>query len=81
VPEGDSIHRLARTLDRALAGQSVTSFESVYPALTRVNDDTPVVGRAIVGARAAGKHLLLELSGGLVLRTHLRMHGRWHVYR
>jgi endonuclease-8 len=28
-----------------------------------------------------GKHLLMWLSGGLVLRTHMRMKGSWHVYR
>jgi endonuclease-8 len=81
VPEGDTIFRLARALDRALSGRIVTAFESVYPALTRINDDTPLVGRTITGARSAGKHLLLEFSGSLVLRTHLRMNGRWHLYR
>jgi len=30
---------------------------------------------------ARGKHLLIWLSGDLVLRTHMRMHGSWHVYR
>jgi formamidopyrimidine-DNA glycosylase len=76
VPEGDTIFRLARTLNRALAGQTVASFESVYPSLTHVSEDSPAVWRTIVGARSAGKHLLLEFSGGLVLRTHRRMYGR-----
>ena len=31
--------------------------------------------------RAVGKHLLMEFSGHLVLRTHMRMSGSWHVYR
>jgi endonuclease-8 len=31
--------------------------------------------------RSIGKHLLIELSGDLVLRTHMRMSGSWHVYR
>ncbi len=47
MPEGDTIFRAAQTLHRALAGRTVTGFESVYPALTRVDDDTPVVGRTI----------------------------------
>ncbi len=81
MPEGDTIFRLARAIDRALAGRTVTAFESVYPGLVRVNIDTPVVGRTIVGARSTGKHLLIEFSGSLVLRTHLRMNGRWHLYR
>jgi endonuclease VIII len=28
-----------------------------------------------------GKHLLVHLSGGVSLHTHLRMTGSWHVYR
>ena len=45
MPEGDTIYRAARTLHRALAGQVVTAFESVYPHLTRVHDDQPITGR------------------------------------
>jgi endonuclease-8 len=81
VPEGDTIFRAARTLHRALAGKTVTSFESVLPALNRVHEDTPLTGRTIEGVSAAGKHLLMHLSGVIVLRTHMRMYGSWHIYR
>jgi endonuclease-8 len=81
MPEGDTIFRAARTLDRALAGQAVTSFESAYPALARVHDDRPVTGRIVERAWSEGKHLLIAFSGGLVLRTHMRMNGSWHIYR
>ncbi len=30
---------------------------------------------------AVGKHLLVRFEGGVVLRTHLRMTGSWHLYR
>jgi len=30
---------------------------------------------------ARGKHLLMHFSGDLVLRTHMRMSGSWHLYR
>jgi len=81
VPEGDTIFRAARTLNRALAGRTVTRFESVFPALTRVHDDGPITGRTIDSVTAAGKHVLLRFSGDLVLRTHMRMNGTWHIYR
>ena len=81
MPEGDTIFRTARTLDRALAGRSVTRFESVLPHLTRVADDTPIAGRTVDRVESRGKHLLIWFSGGLVLRTHMRMHGSWHIYR
>lgn len=81
MPEGDTIFRAARTLQRALAGRTVTRFESVLPALTRVDADTPLRGRTIERVEARGKHLLIWFSGALVLRTHMRMHGSWHIYR
>jgi endonuclease-8 len=96
VPEGDAIYRTARTLNRALAGRIVTRFESVLPALTRVHEDTPITGRLVERVESAGKHVLMrfspldsargdrepaERSRGLVLRTHMRMNGSWHIYR
>ena len=81
MPEGDTIFRAARTLHRALAGHEVVRFESMFPALTRIHEDTPVTGRQVERVSAAGKHLLIGLSGDLVLRTHMRMNGSWHIYR
>src|SRR5262245_42123709 len=81
MPEGDTIHRAASAMHRALAGRVVTRFESVYPSVTRVAVDHPVVGRTIESVVARGKHLLIAFSGDLVLRTHLRMNGSWHLYR
>ena len=81
MPEGDTIFRAARTLHRALAGKAVTAFESVFPALNRIDEDAPVVGRTIERIHSTGKHLLMHFSGDLVLRTHMRMNGSWHIYR
>ncbi|MBA3948924.1 MAG: Fpg/Nei family DNA glycosylase [Acidobacteria bacterium] len=88
MPEGDTIYRAARTLHRALAGHTVTRFSSVYPALTRIDEDAPLAGRAITLVEARGKHLLMHFgapsaagAGPLTLRTHMRMRGSWHIYR
>jgi endonuclease-8 len=81
MPEGDTIFRAAQALHKALASRVVTRFESVYPALTRVADDHPIVGRTIESVTARGKHLLIAFSGDLILRTHMRMNGSWHLYR
>lgn len=93
MPEGDTIFRAARTLHLALAGKQVTGFTSDYPALTRIDEDTPLKGRTITGVEARGKHLLIHFSGGAgpagspgletcatTLRTHMRMKGSWHIY-
>ena len=88
MPEGDTIFRAARTLNLALAGKPVTRFTSVYPALTRIDEDAPIAGRIITSVEARGKHLLMHFgetpglkSRPTTLRTHLRMHGSWHIYR
>ncbi|MBA2303678.1 MAG: Fpg/Nei family DNA glycosylase [Acidobacteria bacterium] len=81
MPEGDTIFRAARTLNRALSGRIVTAFDSVFPKLTRVHDDTPITGRTVESVTANGKHVLMAFSGNLVLRTHMRMNGSWHIYR
>jgi endonuclease VIII len=81
VPEGDTIFRAARTMDKALAGRVVTGFEAVFPQLMRVDVDRPLRGRRIERVEARGKHLLIWFSGDLILRTHMRMKGSWHLYR
>jgi endonuclease-8 len=81
MPEGDTIFRAAQTLQRALGGGIVTRFETVLPALSRIDEDSPLRGRTIERVSSAGKHLLMQFSDGLVLRTHMRMNGSWHIYR
>lgn len=65
----------------ALAGQPVVGFETVYAQLARVDDEQPITGRTIDRVTAEGKHLLIHFTGDLTLRTHMRMHGSWHLYR
>jgi endonuclease-8 len=81
MPEGDTIFRTARTLQHALAGQTVTRFETVLPKLARVDCDTPLAGRTVESVESRGKWLLMRFSGDLVLLTHMLMSGSWHIYR
>jgi endonuclease-8 len=81
MPEGDTIFRAAQTLHRALAGHHVVRFDSALPALNRINDDRPLAGRTVESVSSRGKHLLIAFSGDLVLHTHMRMNGSWHIYR
>jgi endonuclease VIII len=80
MPEGDTIFRTAQALHRHLAGRIVTRFESVFPALTRIDHDRPLAGRTVERVISRGKHILMTFSGDLVLHTHMRMHGSWHGY-
>jgi endonuclease-8 len=77
VPEGDTIRRAARALER-LVGEEL-AVEAVHPR-ARVTGVAPRLdGRRLEAVDAHGKHLLLEFDGGLVLRSHLGMTGSWRV--
>jgi endonuclease-8 len=81
VPEGDTLFRAAGALHGALAGRVVTGFDTALAPLARIHDDTPITGRTVERCASVGKHLLIWFSGDLVLRTHMRMSGSWHLYR
>lgn len=81
MPEGDTIFRAARTLKSALAGKEVTRFETALAQLHQRDVQEPIRGRTVLDASSAGKHLLIDFSGDLTLRTHMRMNGSWHIYR
>jgi endonuclease-8 len=74
MPEGDTVHKLAVALEGSLVGRALVRGEVwgapiALPASTRV---TRVFAR--------GKHLFVETDAGLLVRSHLGMHGSWHRY-
>src|SRR5215207_8897019 len=77
MPEGDSLHRAARRL-QVLVGETV-EVESPNPRAAATGVAEQLDGRRLEGVEAVGKNLLLSFEGGLVLRSHLRMSGRWRV--
>jgi endonuclease-8 len=79
VPEGDSLHRAARRL-QVLVGQRV-EVETPHPRAAVKGLAERLDGRRLDGVEAVGKNLLLRFEGGLVLRSHLRMKGRWRLER
>jgi endonuclease VIII len=77
MPEGDAIHRAARRL-QPLVGQTL-EVESPHPQAAVKNLPEKLSGRRLDAVEAVGKNLLLRFEGGLVLRSHLRMRGRWQL--
>jgi endonuclease-8 len=77
MPEGDAIHRAARLL-RALVGERL-EVETPHPRARAAIDAAELDGRMLEAVDAVGKNLLLRFEGGRVLRSHLRMSGRWQV--
>ena len=77
MPEGDSLHRAARRL-QVLVGEQV-EVETPHPRAAVKGLVERLDGRRLERVEAVGKNLLLHFDGGLVLRSHLRMTGRWRV--
>jgi endonuclease-8 len=77
MPEGDAIHRAARRL-QVLVGQEL-EVETPHPRAAVKQLAPRLDGRRLESVEAIGKNLLFRFEGGLVLRSHLRMSGRWRV--
>jgi endonuclease-8 len=77
MPEGDAVHRAAGRL-QALVGQRVAA-DSPHPRAQAARVAEHVDGRRLESVEAHGKSLVLRFEGDIVLRSHLRMSGRWTV--
>jgi endonuclease VIII len=81
VPEGDTIHHAAKRVRGALLGRAIESIETPHPRHGLDRWPERLAGRAVASVDAHGKHLFLRFDGDLTLHSHLRMTGKWGVYR
>ena len=79
MPEGDALRRAAARL-QPLVGERV-EVETPHPRAAVKQIAERLDGRRLESVEAIGKNLLLSFEGGLVLRSHLRMTGRWRLER
>lgn len=77
MPEGDSLHRAARRL-QPLVGQRIEA-DAPHPRAQAERIAERIDGRVLESVDAVGKNLVLRFEGGVVVRSHLRMSGRWLV--
>jgi len=75
MPEGDVVWRVARELDAALGGRTLTRSDFRVPRFATTN----LTGRSVHQAISRGKHLLIRVDGGVTVHTHLRMDGSWRI--
>lgn len=73
MPEGDTIWRSANALRPRLVGKLIVSAR---PERFQVLE-----GASVTEVLANGKHLMIHFDRGLVVHTHMRMTGSWHIYR
>ncbi len=74
MPEGHSVHRLARQFGDVFTGErlAVSSPQGRF-----VHGAALLDGHALTGSAAHGKHLFLEFEHGLLLHVHLGLYGAW----
>ncbi|HWI30087.1 MAG TPA: DNA-formamidopyrimidine glycosylase family protein, partial [Microbacterium sp.] len=75
MPEGDTVFRTARHLQKVLAGQVVTRFDIRVPGSATAD----LRGETVREVVPRGKHLLHRI-GDQTLHSHLKMEGEWHAY-
>jgi len=75
MPEGHSVHRIARQFERHFVDAGPVAVSS--PQGRFAGDAKLIDGHAMTSAMAVGKQMFLEFEGGLWLRVHLGMYGAW----
>ncbi|WP_029289261.1 Fpg/Nei family DNA glycosylase [Cellulomonas sp. HZM] len=77
MPEGHTVHRIARQLSADLVGEplAVSSPQGRFAAGAARLD-----GQVMERATAVGKQLFCEFTSGDVLRVHLGLYGAWDFY-
>lgn len=77
MPEGHTVHRIARQLELDLVGRPlrVSSPQGRFAAGAERLD-----GQVLVGSSAVGKQLFLTFASGDVLRVHLGLYGAWDFH-
>ena len=76
MPEGDTIYRTAVALRAALLGKPLVSFDA-----PRHQGLLPGPAAVVERVASHGKHIEIGFDDGVVLHTHMRMTGSWHLYR
>lgn len=76
MPEGHTVHRVARLFDTLFCGQRV---QASSPQGRFSHGAAQISGREVVAVDAHGKQLFLSFEGELVVRVHLGIYGAWDV--
>ncbi|WP_295845182.1 Fpg/Nei family DNA glycosylase [uncultured Microbacterium sp.] len=74
MPEGHSVHRIARQFDRNIVGRTVSASS---PQGRFVEGASVIDGRDALEVRAVAKQMFLRFDGDVWLRVHLGMYGAW----
>ena len=79
MPEMPEVEAVARRLRESVTGEKVKSLRVLRPSMCRPQRaedlEEAARGKTLKTVRRRGKHLFLEMSGGVTFHAHLRMTG------
>lgn len=80
MPEGDTVWRAARSLERELTGKTLLSTDFRVPRYAL----SDLSGGEVLSTVSRGKHLLTRIAhetGDWTIHSHLKMEGVWRTFR
>jgi len=77
VPEGDTVFRAARSLDKALSGRTITASDFRVPRYAT----SDLTGDVVTEVVPRGKHILTRTKDGFTVHTHFMMDGTWRIFK
>ncbi|HEX2054524.1 MAG TPA: DNA-formamidopyrimidine glycosylase family protein [Actinomycetota bacterium] len=77
MPEGDTVFRSARSMNKAFAGRVLVETDFRVPQHAAAD----LSGQTVTAVVPRGKHMLTRTDAGITLHTHFKMEGTWHLYR
>lgn len=77
MPEGDTVFRASRSLNKALSGKTLLLSQFRVPQHATAD----LTGQTVTETVPRGKHILTRTDAGLTVHTHLKMEGAWHLYK
>lgn len=84
MPELPEVERAARLLRERIIGKSIADAKLLHASLRRqvaARQLRSLTGASVVSVDRRGKHQLIVLDDGRVIRAHFRMTGDWHIDR
>ena len=78
MSEGPEVKRTADKIAEAILGKSIVDLRctAIEPRLKE-----KIVGSKVLSVHTYGKNIIIHFSGGIFLRNHMMMWGKWRIYK
>ena len=78
MSEGPEVKRTADKIAEAILGKSIVDLQG-KTIENRLKEK--IVGSKVLSVDTYGKNIIIYFSGGIFLRNHMMMWGKWRIYK